>query len=200
MGDATEKYFLAVLEETQSILSDHGIEHLVIGSIANSSHLGDPWEAGSDIDFLVTKEDADRCLEIFPSYGYAMHVRDPYWIYKAAKPNVTVDLIFRASLRVELDDEMLGASVTRPFEHLELRVPAVEDMTLLYVLLDTDERQGYWYDAMRYMRVVEDWDYLLTRAERYGPRKMLSALLYAAESHITIPERAIEVLLGLSAA
>jgi hypothetical protein len=172
----------------------------VIGSIANTAHLGDTWEAGSDIDFLMTKADADRALEIFPTYGYSMHVRDPYWIYKAAKPNVTIDLIFKASLRVELDDEMLAASVVRRFDRFELRVPAAEDMTLLYVLLDTDDRRGYWYDAMRFLRVVDDWDYLLTRAERYGPRKMLSALLYAAESHIPIPERAIEVLLGLSVA
>jgi hypothetical protein len=198
MGDATEKYFLAVLDETLTILHDNDIEHLVIGSVANTAHLGDHWEAGSDIDFLISKADAERCLEIFPTYGYATHVRDTYWIYKAAKPNVTIDLIFKASSRVELDDEMLAASVTRPFERFELRVPAVEDMALLFVLLDTDDRQGYWYDAMRYLRIVDDWDYFLARAERYGPRKMLSALLYAAESHIEVPERAIEVLLGLS--
>ena len=199
MGDATEKYFFAVLEEALTILDDHHVEHLVIGSIANAAHLGDNFEAASDIDILLSKADADRCLELFPTYGYATHVRDPYWIYKAAKPNVTVDLIFKASLRVEFDDEMRRTAMTRPFGHREIRVPAPEDMVLLYVLLDTNERQGYWYDAMRYLCIVDDWDYLLARAERYGPRKMLSALLYAAESHITIPERAIEVLLGLSA-
>jgi hypothetical protein len=198
MGDATEKYFLAVFEETLTILHDHDIEHLVIGSIANSAHLGSRWDSASDIDVLVTKAGADRCLEIFPRYGYAQHVRDTYWIYKMAKPNVTIDLIFKASGRVELDDQMLDAATELSFEDLKVRAPAPEDMALLFILLDTDERQGYWYDAMKYLRIVEDWDYLLNRAERYGPRKVLSALLYAAESHIPIPDRAIEVLLGLS--
>ena len=194
VGDATQKYFLAVFEETLTILEDNRIEHLVIGSIANSAHFGPAVEVAGDIDVHVRKPDADRCLEIFPAYGYATHVRDPYWIYKAAKPNVTIDLIFKASGRVELDDEMLAASMSCPFEHLELRVPSPEDMALLFVLLDTDERPGFWYEAMRYLRVVDDCDYLVARAERYGPRKMLSALLYAAESHITVPERAIAAL------
>ena len=194
MGDATRKYFLAVFEEALTILRDNEIEHLVIGSIVNAVHLGADWESGSDIDFLVRKQDAQRCLEIFPTYGYSTHVRDPYWIFKAAKPNVTVDLIFKASSRVELDDEMLGASVLKRFEHLELRIPSVEDMALLFVLLDTDERQGYWYDAMQYIRRTDDWDYLVKRAERYGPRKMLAALLYAGESGAEVPERALDAL------
>lgn len=194
MGDATEKYFLAVLEETLTILADNDVEHLVIGSIANTAHLQNGWKPGSDIDFLVTERDAERCITVFPSYGYSTHVRDPYWIFKAAKPNVTIDLIFRASNRVELDDEMLAASTTRPFERFELRVPAVEDMALMFILLDSDERQGYWYDAMDYLRLVDDWDYLVHRAKRYGPRKMLSALLYAGESHIAVPESAIAAL------
>lgn len=194
MGDATRKYFLAVFEEATTILHDNQIDHLVIGSIVNSVHLGSDWEPGSDIDFLVRKQDAERCLEIFPSYGYSTHIRDPYWIFKVAKPNMTIDLIFRASLRVELDDEMLSASVAKPFEHLEIRVPSVEDMTLLYVLLDDEQRQGYWYDAMQYLRRTGDWDYLVKRAERYGPRKMLSALLYAGESGIDVPERALDAL------
>jgi hypothetical protein len=196
MGDATEKYFLAVFEEALAILEDNAVEHLVIGSIVNAVYLDVDWEPGSDIDFLVRKRDAERCLEIFPAYGYSTHVRDPYWIFKAAKPNVTVDLIFRASSRVELDDEMLSASTVQPFEHLHVRVPSIEDMALLFVLLDTDERQGYWYDAMQYLRRTSDWDYLVKRAERYGPRKMLSALLYAGESGIEVPQRALDALLA----
>lgn len=196
MGDATRNYFLSVFEETLSILEQHDVPHLVVGSVANSAYLRVGWEPASDVDILVTKEDADRCLEIFPTYGYAKHIRDPSWIYKVGMPNMTIDIIFKASRIVELDDEMFSASTVQSFERFDIRVPSIEDMALLFVLLDTDERQGYWYDAMKYLRRIHDWDYLVKRGERYASRKLLSALLYAAESNIDVPERAIDALLA----
>lgn len=54
--------------------------------------------------------------------------------------------------------------------------------------MDTDERRGHWYDAMRYLRAVEDWRYLTDRGRALAPRKFLAALLYAQEIGITIPE------------
>jgi putative nucleotidyltransferase-like protein len=188
VGDATRVYFLGVFSETLEILESNDIAHLVIGSIANVVHFGDAWEPRSDIDLLVSQDDAGRCLEIFPAHGYATHVRDPSWIYKIAKPNVTIDLIFKSADRIEMGPDILERSELRQFEGLTLRVPSVEDMAVHFVLMDTDERQGHWYDAMRYFRVVTDWEYLINRGRQLAPRKFLAALLYAQEIGIKIPD------------
>lgn len=188
MGDATRAYFLSVFAEALDILDANAIPHLVIGSIANVVHLGDPWEPRSDIDLLVTQQDAARCLELFGSHGYATHVRDPDWIYKVAKPNMTIDLIFKSADHIALDREILDRAEVKQFEGLQLRVPSVEDMAVHYVLMDTDERPGFWYDAMRYLRAVEDWKYLTDRGRQLAPTKFLAALLYAQAIGITIPD------------
>lgn len=188
MGDATRLYFLGVFSETLELLEANEIDYLVIGSIANAVHFGDSWEPSSDIDLLVSQEDAARCIELFAAHGYATHVRDPDWIYKVAKPNVTIDLIFKSADRIEMGPEILARSHVRLFEGLMLRVPSVEDMAVHFVLMDTDERRGHWYDAMRYLRAVEDWDYLIARGRQLAPRKFLAALLYAQEIGITIPD------------
>jgi hypothetical protein len=194
VGHATRGYFLEIFSETLEILRTEAMDHLVTGTIANACHLGDAWDPGGDIDLLVTKGDAERCLEIFPSHGYAVHVHDPSWIFKVAKPNVTVDLIFVSGERVELDEGMLRHSVEKRFESLAVRVPSVEDMTMLSVAIDSELRQGYWYDAMRFLRLVRDWEYLLERAETVAPTKTLGALLYALDAGIDIPSAVLDRL------
>ncbi|MGH9167740.1 MAG: hypothetical protein ACRD02_07955 [Acidimicrobiia bacterium] len=194
MGHATREYFREVFGETLEILCREAMDHLVTGTIANFCHLGDAWDPGGDIDLLITKDDAERCLEIFPGHGYAVHVHDPSWIFKVAKPNVTVDLIFVSGERIELDEGMVRHSVERGFEGLAVRLPSVEDMTMLSVAIDSELRQGYWYDALRYLKLVQDWGYLLERAEAVAPTKTLGALLYALDAGIDIPGEVLDQL------
>jgi hypothetical protein len=191
MGDATRAYFLNVVSEVLDLLEVHAVVHLVIGSIADAVHLDDGWATRSDFDLLVTHEDAERCLEIFPEHGYATHVRDESWIYKMAKPNVTVDLIFRSANRIELTREMMERSVVKPFETRTVRVPSVEDMAVQYVLMDSENRPGNWYVAMQYLRRVGDWRYLADRGRELAPRKVLAALLYGQEIGIEVPADAV---------
>lgn len=191
MGDATRVYFLNVVSEVLQLLEADEIEHLVIGSIAHAVHFDQPWEPGSDFDLLVTKEGAERCLEIFPAHGYSIHIRDETWIYKVAKPNVTVDLIFRSADRIELSPRMLERSERKPFETVTVRVPSLEDMAAHYVLMDSEQRPGYWYDAMRCLRRVRDWGYLTDRGRELAPRKFLAALLYAQAVGIDVPDDSV---------
>src|SRR5688572_3842204 len=188
MGDATRTYFLRIFEETLTILKDASIPHLLIGSIAEAIHFSEEWDPASDIDLLVTEQDAARCLELFPEHGYATHVRDSRWISKIAKPNVTIDLIFRSADHVKLDDEIYGRGLDRAFEDIPVRVPSVEDMSILNLLLDSPERPGYVYTAMRYLERVEDWDYLADRGRRYAPEKVLGGLLLARDAGVEVPD------------
>jgi hypothetical protein len=194
MGDATRTYFLEVFGEAVQLLERNALPHLVIGSMARSAILGDGWEPGSDIDFLMTKDDAAAVVDLFSAQGYACHVRDETWIYKVAKPNVTVDLIFLSADAIELDEEIQAHGTLATFEGLTLRVPSVEDLFVQNVLLDSLERQGFWYDAMRYLREVEDWSYLISRGQRFAPKKILAALLYAKETGERLPPGVIDSL------
>jgi hypothetical protein len=196
VGDATRTYFSKVLGEALDVLREHDIDYLLIGSLAKACQLDDDWDPASDVDLLVTKEGADKALDVFGHFGFATHVREPTWIYKVAKPNVTIDLIFWSAGSIELTDEMLKRSSCERFEGVDVRVPCVEDMALLYVMLDSEERQGYWYDAMRYFRSVTDWEYLVQRGRGLSPAKLLSALLYARETGLRVPGFAVDSLLS----
>ena len=121
-------------------------------------------------------------------------MRDPSWIFKVAKPNVTIDLIFRSEGRTEMGAEILQRAEMKAFEGLTVRVPSVEDMSVHEILMDTDERPGHWHGAMTYLKHVRDWDYLIERARCLAPRKVLAALLYADDVGVTIPHGALRAL------
>jgi hypothetical protein len=40
------------------------------------------------------------------------------------------------------------------------------------------------------------WEYLLRRARRSGPRRVLSLMLYAESNDLAVPAEAVESLLG----
>lgn len=189
MGDATKTYFLDVFGEALAILRKEEMTGFLIGSFAHSCHFRDDWDPASDIDLLLTKEDADQCLEVFPQHGFSTHVRDPNWIYKVAKPNVTIDLIFVAGDRIRIDEDLRNHSLHQFFEGLEVDVPSIEDMALVSVCTDKEDKRGHWYEAMRYLRRIEDWDYLFQRSRSVAPSKMLAALLYAEDIGIQIPKK-----------
>jgi hypothetical protein len=91
VGGATRAFYLEVLGEGLGIIGDSGANHLVIGGIAEHIHFGRPLNPSEDIDVLVRSDDAERLLERFEKHGYTTYRRDESWIYKAARPDVTID-------------------------------------------------------------------------------------------------------------
>jgi hypothetical protein len=199
VGDATRVYFIDVLADAIGILQDGGTPFLVIGSIATSAYFAEPWDSASDIDFLMTESDAARAIDLFASRGYSVHVRDPEWIYKAAKPNVTIDLIFRANGHVEMGAEPFERAITKEFEGLALPVPSPEDMAIHNLLVDSEEKQGHWYTAVRFLRIIDDWRYLVRRGAELTPQRTLALLLYARDAGLRVPDDAIGSLIPLGA-
>lgn len=198
MGGATREFYLEVLEEALGIIADARADHLVIGGLATKALLEMPLSAYEDIDVLIRREDAERLLEVFSRAGYATYRRDEGWIYKAARPDVTVDLIFGAAETVHLDGEHLGRSTTASLEGIALRVPAPEDLVVMKALFDADDRQGRWYGALSILRRFPiDWDYLAERGAAHAPRRILSLLLYASDIGIAVPDSALSRLLRL---
>ena len=100
-----EETFSRILGEATCALSEANIPYVVIGGIA-STVLGRPrWT--HDLDLFLRHEDALPALEVLGEAGFSTQRTDPYWLYKAVKDGVLVDIIFRSTGDIYLDDEML---------------------------------------------------------------------------------------------
>lgn len=195
MGGATREFYLEVFRDTLRILQGAGVDHLVIGGVATRVLLSRPLNEQEDIDFLVRPEDAEGLVETFAGEGYATHRRDERWIYKVARPDVTVDLIFRAGETIEMDEEHLARSSSALADGISLPVPSPEDLAVMKAVFDADDRQGRWYDTLDLLEQFPvDWGYLVERGLRHAPRRVLSVLLYAVDEGISVPEDALERL------
>ena len=201
MGGATRDFYLEVLEDGIDLLERASADHLVIGGLATRGLLDMPLNVAEDIDVLVRPEDVDGLLDRFSAEGYATHRQDERWIYKAAKPDVTVDLIFRAGEVILLDGLHLARSTTIEMAGVTLPVPAPEDLIVMKAVFDADDRQGRWYGAISLLQHLPiDWIYLAERGATYAPRRVLSLLLYATDLGIRVPDEAISRLAPLAIA
>jgi hypothetical protein len=195
MGAATREFYIEVLNDALRIIDDADADHLVIGSIATKCLLSQSLDPTEDLDVLVRPKDTERLLDAFSKNGYATHRRDPRWIYKAGRPDVTIDLIFRAGESIELDEQHLARGTTKEIDGLSLPVPAPEDLAIMKAVFDRDDRPGRWYEAIALLRGLPiDWDYLTQRGRDVAPRKVLSLLLYAADAGIPVPDEAFSRL------
>ena len=199
MGGATREFYRGVLTEALGILDASGAHHLVIGGLATRALLSERLDEAEDVDVLIRSVNAEPLLGRFSRDGYATYRRDGRWIYKVARPDVTIDLIFRAGERIELDDEHLARSSIVDLDDISLPVPAAEDLAVMKAVFDGEDRQGRWYGAIRLLKHFPiDWDYLAARGEMYAPRRVLSLLLYAADEGIPAPDRTFARLTAAS--
>jgi hypothetical protein len=199
VGGATRDFYLEVLRDAIGILDRAETDHLVIGGLATRGLLDMPLNLAEDIDVLVRREDADALVDRFSVAGYATHRQDEGWIYKAAKPDVTVDLIFRAGEVIRLDDVHLARSRTIRMEGVTLPVPAPEDLIVMKAVFDADDRQGRWYGAISLLQHLPiDWAYLAERGAMFAPRRVLSLLLYSVDLGIPVPDEALSRLVPVA--
>jgi hypothetical protein len=201
VGGATRAFYLEVLGEALDIIGDAGADHLVMGGVAERIHFGRPLSPTEDVDVLVRPGDAEPLLDRFADRGYTTHRRDDSWIFKAARPDVTIDLIFRAGETIELDDQHLARSRAAERDGTSLRIPAPEDLTVMKAVFDSPDRDGNWYTAVEILRRLPiDWDYLGERGTRHAPRRVLSLLLYVADLGVDVPAELVRRLVDESRA
>jgi predicted nucleotidyltransferase len=189
--DVDEDALLEVLGEAVDAIEDAGIPYAFIGGLA-SILLGPP-SSTNDIDFFVRPEDAPRVLEVLEQRGFETKIEDPSWLMKAAKSSVLVDVIFRSTGDVYLDEEMIARTTVGEFKRQRLRIVSAEDLMVMKALAQSRDTK-YWYDALDLLAHAEmDWDYVLRRA-RHGPRRVLSLLIYAQSEDLAVPNGVIEKL------
>jgi predicted nucleotidyltransferase len=192
-GDVDEDVFMRVLGEAVEAIDGEGIPYVLMGGMVSRA-AGRPRDT-HDIDILVRPDDADAALSCLDSASFVTRQIEPQWLYKAVKDGVLVDVLFRASGDVLLDDDMVARATMRDFAGHQARVMAVEDLVVIKALSHREHTPRHWFDALALLSVCQmDWDYVLTRAKRRGARRMLSLLLYAQSIDIVVPERAVREL------
>ena len=187
-----DETFSQVLRETVALIERANIPYVLIGGIASTGHGRPRWT--HDIDLLVRPEDAERTLKTLERAGYRTEKPDPRWLYKAFNQNVIIDILFRSTGEVRLDNEMLQRSVQLDLFGCRARVAPPEDLLVMKVLVHDEDGTRHWHDALGLIAGNSlDWEYLLRRARR-GPRRVLSLLIYAHSRDLHVPNRVIRQL------
>lgn len=187
-----EPSFLQVLGEAVAAIEGAEVPYLVIGGVASAA-LGRPrWT--HDIDVFVLPQDADPTLAALEKVGFEIERTDPYWLFKAAKEGLVVDVIFKTSGDIYLDEEMLRRGIDGDFHGVGFRVASPEDLVVIKAIVDSERRPHHWHDALGLIASRElDWDYLVRRS-RHGARRVLSLLAYAQSDDLVVPDTAIRTL------
>ena len=176
-------------------LEEHGIPYLLIGGLASSTH-GRP-RTTDDVDLLVAQAEAERALEALAAAGFETEETNPHWIYKATRDDVTVDLMFKVSGDIYLDEEMLRRRREAQFAGRTVWVAAPEDVVVIKALAHDEPSFRHWHDGLAIIAAQPlDWEYLLRRA-RHGAHRVLSLLVYAQSNDLMVPEAPIRELFRL---
>lgn len=184
--------FKAILSESLQLVEAAGVAYVLGGSIA-SNHWGRPAAVG-DIDMIVAPPDAKRLLKAFDEAGYETGEKDPQWIYKATKDDLSVDIIFEMEGNLYLDDEMVDRAPMVELHGARFRLITAEDYVVSQALSMKEDTPDYWYNALGVIAKTRlDWDYLIDRASR-GPRRVLSLLLFAQSDDLAVPDSVLKRL------
>jgi predicted nucleotidyltransferase len=181
------------LEEVIAVLREAGIAFLLIGGMSAATFARP--RITDDIDVFVRPDAARRALAVLAAAGFDTKEEDPYWLYKAWKYGVLVDVIFRSTGDLYLDDEMLDRGSEREYLGVTAPLLSPEDLVVIKAVASAEHSPHHWYDALAVIgRTQLDWDYLLSRARLAGPRRVLSLLLYAESTDLAVPAEIIEDL------
>ena len=192
-GDIDKEMLVGVLRDAVEALAGAEVPHLLIGGVVEA--LAGRPRFTHDIDFLVKGEHARPALAALEKAGFVTDETEPQWLFKAVKDGVLVDVIFRASGDVMLDDEMLERASVEEYEGVEVRTIPVEDFIIVKALAHKEHTGRHWYDALALVANSDiDWDYLVRRSVRRGPHRILSLLLYAKSTDVVVPDRVIHEL------
>lgn len=191
--DHDEALFLDVLDDAVAAVEAAGLPYVLMGGIAAACHGRPRWT--HDVDLLVRPTDARAVLDALAAAGFNTEETFPDWLYKASRDDQLVDVIFRSSGDIYLDDEMLARAGRRELLGRRLLVIPPEDLIVIKAVVHAEHMPRHWHDALAVLAGCEeiDWDYLVLRA-RKGVRRVLSLLLYAQSCDLVVPWRVVRRL------
>jgi predicted nucleotidyltransferase len=191
-----EDTFLAVLDQATAAVERLGVPYGLIGGIASAVEGRPRWTVrGEDVDLFVRHKDARRVLEALAAAGFETEETNQNWIYKAVKDGVLVDIIFRSTGDIYLDDEMASRIREGEFRERMVKLIPPEDVLLMKAVAHGEETPQYWHDALSLVaRADLDWGYLVRRARQHGARRVLSLLIYAQSNDVVVPGEVVDEL------
>ena len=193
--DFDEAAFVSVLDETVKALDAAGVDFLFLGGIASACQ-GRP-RFTHDIDVFVRPQDARRALDALAAHGFDTEETYAEWLYKGFKHGQMVDLIFRSTGDIYLDDEMLRRAPVQSFMGRDVRIVPAEDLIVIKAIVHNEHMPRHWHDSLALIAVADiDWDYLVRRA-RKGVRRVLALLLYAQSNDLVVPWGPVRELFSL---
>ncbi|HEX7167708.1 MAG TPA: nucleotidyltransferase [Acidimicrobiales bacterium] len=188
-----EANFVRVLAETDKTLDAAAIPFVLMGGIGSASHGRPRWT--HDIDVFIRPEDANRALQSLADAGFGVEETYPDWLFKAFKDDIMVDLIFRSSGGILLDEEMLERAHAIDFKGVTVKVIPPEDLIVIKAVVHDEHMPRHWHDALAVLAVCDlDWDYLVKRARQYGARRVLSLMIYGQSNDLIVPSTPIRKL------
>lgn len=177
---------------TIDAIEEKNICYALIGGIA-VKELGRP-RVTHDIDIFVKPDDAENILEILKENGFEIERRDPFWLYKAWRDEVLVDIIFRSCGDLYFEEEVREHVRRIPYHGRYINAISPEDFIVIKSAAHQEDNPHHWHDALAVLTQGNlDWDYLLKRA-RHSPRRVLALLIYAQSNDIAIPNDLIQRL------
>jgi predicted nucleotidyltransferase len=187
-----EERFVGVLRAALDAMEASDIVYVLTGGIA-SAVLGRP-RVTRDIDLFVRAEDFKAAVQALDAAGFDTREPELDWLYKASKDDIQVDIIFKSSGDIYLDEEMEGRAVKLDYKGVPVRLMPAEDLLVTKALSHDEETPQYWHDALAVIASNElDWDYVVHRA-RHGAKRVLSLLIYAQSDDLIVPDGAIRRL------
>lgn len=177
---------------TIDILEAHNIHYALIGGVA-VKELGRP-RITHDIDLFVTPDDADRVLDVLKENQFETEMRDPFWLYKAWKEDILVDIIFKSSGDIYFDDEVRAHVRRIPYNGHFVNAISPEDFIVIKSAAHQEHNPHHWHDALAVLTQGNlNWEYLLKRA-KHAPRRVLALLIYAQANDGAVPSDVIQKL------
>jgi predicted nucleotidyltransferase len=188
--------FALALAEVVEVLGQAGVPYVLMGGVGNAA-VARP-RSTDDIDVFVRPDDAGPALQALADAGFDTEEHDPHWLYKAWRYGVLVDVIFRSTGDIYLDEEMLQRSSEGCYKGQRGPVIAAEDLLVVKAVAASEATPHHWFDALGIVaRCDLDWGYVLCRAKQAGPRRVLSLLLYAESTDLAVPAEVVETLFAV---
>jgi predicted nucleotidyltransferase len=185
---------METLREAVAALEGSDVRYVLIGGLGSSVY-GRP-RSTEDVDVLVRPDDASPALEALGAAGFDTEETDPHWIYKATRDSVTVDVLFKVSGDIYLDDEMQERAQRHELHGVNVWVAPPEDLLVIKAIAHDEPSFRHWHDALGILAGTRgdlDWDYLARRAG-HGARRVLSLLVYAQSNDLVVPDAPIREL------
>ena len=191
--EVDEGRFLTVLGDAIAALEAKDIPYLLMGGLTSAT-FGRP-RGTNDIDLFVRPESARLTLDALETAGFTTEETDPLWLYKGFKDDILVAVIFRSTGDIYHDEELLAHCRVADVRGCAARVIAPEDLLIIKALTADEHMPHHWHDALGVITGSDlDWDYLVSRARRYGARRVLSLLLYAQSNDLGVPVKPVRAL------